>query len=266
MKRVIRLTERDLTRIVKKVLIEQNKENTIKASTQVKNQIKYLQSINFNQPFTILDDINSKVYAINSDYSLFGEYSVLTGKHRGDQVKDVTFTDWFMENPLDNLWSTIKNWYNKGLDTAAKELDDAYFNTKLWEIKNTPSGIFRADKGASNWLKDKILTAFAEKDYGRRFIGFLTLDGNELAIGFHGTKNKQRIDIKKDDWNKKAKIKKGNISFGCINFKDSDIQNIDKFITDNQYSFWLPDETTDIVRFPKGEEPSTFIDYLKVMR
>jgi hypothetical protein len=244
----------------KKIMGNLEPKKTFPASQQVKNQIKYLQFINFKQPFTIVDDINSKVYAVNSDFSLFGEYKVITGKDRGDEVKDVTFSDWFLEHPIDNFWTGIKSFWNakwgEKLDAAAKELDSQYFNTKLWVTKNTPSGIFRAQKGVGNWLKDKILTAFAEKDYGARFIGWKTLDGEELAIGFHGTKNPERILINQDDWTQKTKARKGNISFGCINFKDSDIKNIDTFIKDNQYSFWLPDTTTDIVRFPKGEEPS----------
>lgn len=220
-----------------------------KASQQVRNQVKYLQSKKFEKPFTILDDINSKVYAVNSDYSLYNVYNVITGKDRGDDVKDVTFTDWFFENPMDNLWGTIKTWWKKDLQSAANELDKAYFNTKMWVKKNTPSGIFNADLGVGNWLKDKILTSFAEKKYGRKFIGFRTLGGEELAVGFHGTKTPARININKDDWTQNVKAKKGNVSFGCVNFKDADIQNLSKFISSGQYSFWLPDSTTNILKF-----------------
>lgn len=220
-----------------------------KASQQVRNQVKYLQSKKFEKPFTILDDINSKVYAVNSDYSLYNVYNVITGKDRGDDVKDVTFTDWFFENPMDNLWGTIKTWWKKDLQSAANELDKAYFNTKMWVKKNTPSGIFNADLGVGNWLKDKILTSFAEKKYGRKFIGFRTLGGEELAVGFHGTKTPARININKDDWTQNVKSKKGNVSFGCVNFKDADIQNLSKFISSGQYSFWLPDSTTNILKF-----------------
>ena len=220
-----------------------------KASQQVRNQVKYLQSKKFEKPFTIVDDINSKVYAVNSDYSLYNVYNVVTGKDRGDEIKNVTFTDWFFENPMDNLWGAIKTWWKKDLQSAANELDKAYFNTKMWVKKNTPSGIFTADLGVGNWLKDKVMTAFAEKDYGRKFIGFRTLGGEELAVGFHGTKNPARININKDDWNQNVKSKKGNVSFGCINFRDVDIQNLSKFISSGQYSFWLPDSTTNILKF-----------------
>jgi peptidoglycan hydrolase-like protein with peptidoglycan-binding domain len=220
-----------------------------KASQQVRNQVKYLQSKKFEKAFTIVDDINSKVYAVNPDYSLYNVYSVVTGKDRGDEVKNVTFTDWFFENPMDNLWGAIKTFWKKDLQSAANELDKAYFNTKMWVKKNTPSGIFTADLGVGNWLKDKVMTAFAEKDYGRKFIGFRTLGGEELAVGFHGTKNPARININKDDWNQNVKSKKGNVSFGCVNFRDVDIQNLSKFISSGQYSFWLPDSNTSILKF-----------------
>jgi hypothetical protein len=221
-----------------------------KASKQVQNQIKYLIGKQILEPFTILDDINSKVYAVNSDYTLYNTYNVITGRDRGDEVKSVTFTDWFLQNPADNLWKSIKTWWNQDLQTAVNKLDSAFFNTKLWSLKNTPSGIFKAEMGVSNWLKDKALTAFAEKDYGKKFIGFETLGGQELAIGFHGTKNLERINIDKDDWTNITTKKKGNMSFGCINFKDADIQNISQFMKSGQYSFWLPDENTNIVKFP----------------
>jgi hypothetical protein len=225
-----------------------------KTSKQVQNQIKYLQSTGFNQPFTLLDDINSKVYAVNSDYSLYNSYNVITGRDRGDQIKDVTFGDWYNDNFLKNTGNLISNIYNIGFNEALKKLDSEYFDTKLWAVRNTPAGVFRANTNvASAWLQDKILTYFAEKDYGKKFIGFQTLNGDSLAIGFHGTKNPERINIKQDDWTRKTKAKKGNISFGCINFKDSDIQNISNFITAGQYSFWLPDATNDIVKLDNSK-------------
>lgn len=229
-------------------------------SKQVKNQIQYLMNQGFNKPFTVVDDINSKVYAVNSDYSIYGVYNVITGKDRGDEIKDVTFSDWYMENPLDNTWQFLKDVFTskkEGVENKIKDsvnhLDHEYFEgTKLWVKKNTPSGVFTADKSPGNWLESKAMTRWAEKDYGKRFIGFNKLDGSPLAVGFHGTKNKERIDITKDDWTDAVKKAGGNYSFGCVNFKDADIQNVNNFITNGQYSFWLPDSSTNIVELPKG--------------
>jgi hypothetical protein len=225
-------------------------------SDQVRRQVLYLIDNGFNEKFTVLDDKNSKVYAVNNDFSLYSLYNVITGKDRGDEVKDVTFSNWYLENPLDNTWGFLKSWYNTGsLQKAVEKLDNDYFNTKMWVKKNTPAGIFRADKSVGNWLQSKVMTAFAEKDYGKRFIGFETLNGKPIALGFHGTKNPSRINITKDDWTIAVKNKGGNFSFGCVNFKDSDIQKISSFINDGQYSFWLPDSSNDIEKFP-GEVPS----------
>ena len=223
------------------------------ASNQVKKQVQYLINGGFKQKFTLLDDKNSKVYAINNDYSLYGVYNVITGKDRGDQVKDVTFGDWYRENPISNTWKFLKTWYKESsMQKAVEKLDSEYFNTKMWVTKNTPSGIFTADKSPGNWLESTVMTHFAEKDYGKRFIGFENLDGQPIAVGFHGTKNPKRIDITKDDWSQAVKNRGGKFSFGCVNFKDADIQKINSFITDGQYSFWLPDASNGIAEFPDG--------------
>jgi hypothetical protein len=237
------------------------------ASDQVRRQVSYLIDNGFNEKFTVLDDKNSKVYAVNQDFSLYGVYNVITGKDRGDEVKDVTFTDWYLENPLDNTWGFLKAWYNTGsAQQAVEKLDSDYFSTKMWVKKNTPAGIFKADKSIGNWLQSKVMTAFAEKDYGKRFIGFETLNGKPIALGFHGTKNPARINITKDDWTIAVKNKGGNFSFGCVNFKDSDIQKITSFINDGQYSFWLPDSSNDIEKFP-GKVPSkSWISNLDLIR
>jgi hypothetical protein len=250
------------------------------ASKQVKNQISYLMKQGFSKPFTVLDDINSKVYAVNGDYSIYGVYKVITGKDKGDEVKDVTFGDWYRENPLDNTWQFLKDIYTSkkslkdkvvngkvvpgSVSDAVSNLDNEYFHgTKLWVTMNTPSGIFKADASPMNWLESKVMTKFAEKDYGKRFIGFKTLSGKAIAVGFHGTKNDERIDIDKDDWKQAVKNKGGNYSFGCINFKDADIQSISNFITNDQYSFWLPDTSTNYVQFKQGEEPSFIRDIIR---
>ena len=240
------------------------------ASKQVKNQISYLMKQGFSKPFTVLDDINSKVYAVNGDYSIYGVYKVITGKDKGDEVKDVTFGDWYRENPFDNTWQFLKDAFtskkegvgNK-IQDAVTNLDNQYFGTKMWVKKNTPSGIFKADKSVGNWLESKVMTTFAEKDYGKRFIGFNTLLGKPIAVGFHGTKNPARINITKDDWSQAVKNKGGNYSFGCVNFKDADIQSISNFITNGQYSFWLPDTSTNYVQFKQGEEPSFIRDIIR---
>jgi len=254
------------------VKTKNNNENKVKTgdtswlkstSKQVKDQIWYLMKQGFSQPFTVLDDINSKVYAVNGDYSIYGVYSVITGKDRGDQVKDVTFGDWYKENPISNTWEFLKTLYKESsIQKAVEKLDSEYFNTKMWVTKNTPSGIFKADKSPGNWLESTVMTHFAEKDYGKRFIGFEDLDGQPIAVGFHGTKNPARIDITTDDWSQSVKNKGGNFSFGCVNFKDADIQKITSFISNGQYSFWLPDTSTNYVQFKQGEEPSVISDFI----
>ena len=45
-----------------------------------------------------------------------------------------------------------------------------------------------------------------------------------------------------------SKCEKRKLSYGCINFNDSDVKDIYDFMTDGQLSFWLP-EKTGILKF-----------------
>jgi hypothetical protein len=223
------------------------------ASKQVNAQINYLKSVGYAKPFTIVDDKNAKVYAINSDYTLNREYQVITGRDKGDELKKMTFTDWFTNDFTKNLVNLASTWWKTDLDTAANQLDNCYFGNEIFKVHNTPAGVFRRREGVGAWLTDKIAIAFAEKDYGKRYISWETLDGKEVPYGFHGTRNPQRIDVAKDAFTKQACEKGRKMSFGCINFKDADVTTIDKFVTPNQLSFWLPDATNDIVKLPQSE-------------
>jgi hypothetical protein len=218
------------------------------ASNQVNNQIAYLKSINYNKPFTIVDDKNSKVYAINADFSLNKAYEVITGAKKGDMLTTTTFKDWIS----DNMISKIKDFFTRAWGTSVADAGDyieqCYLNTELKALI-TPSGIFKRRSGPSAWLTDKILTFFFEKVYGKKFIGWETMSGEEIPYGFHGTKNPERIDVDLDQFSAQACQKHRKMSYGCINFKEADILNIDKFISDDQVSFWLPNASNGIVKF-----------------
>lgn len=137
------------------------------------------------------------------------------------------------------------------IDKFTKHLDDSYFNHEF-KIKQTPSGIFKRAGNVSNYLNDKLLTGIAEKTYGKRYITWETLDGTTIAYGFHGTGNEERIKrLVATEQSLKSPARK--MSFGCINFSEPDIISIDKFIGPGQITIWLPDTTSDIVRFPPEE-------------
>ena len=69
-----------------------------------------------------------------------------------------------------------------------------------------------------------------------------------IPFGFHGTQAPDRIDMKKDEFVNPNR----NQSYGCINFRDKDIQFIDNFINYNQLSFWLSDNPNKIEKIPSG--------------
>ena len=220
----------------------------VDASSQVKRQLQYMKTNNIlsDSKFTILDDINSKVYEINPGYKVVKSYFVLTGKNKGDELKTKTFQSWV----VDNWQKALNTMYNSKGD-AVKDVEHSYFAQDEWKVKNTPSGIFKRAGAIQNWLGDLIMTNLAEETYGKRFITWETLDGNIIPFGFHGTQKPERLPVI-GKANEKQKISKRKMSFGCINFKESDVIAIDKFIDSGQISVWLPDATDDIVQFPSS--------------
>lgn len=242
---------------------------SLKVSDQVKKQLSYLSNnkILKNDRFTILDDKNNTVYSFNPNYKLLKTYSVLTGKDIGDQLKTQSMTDWALENWQDvglKIWDSIKQFVKtKGKTKPSNEIanfiDDRYFNQPVWKVKNTPSGVFKRAGNVENFMNDWLATTFIAKDYGKRFITWQTCGGETIPFGFHGTQNVQRLNVLN---NKNIKNIKKNMSFGCINFKEDDVLDIDKFITANQISIWLPDTSDDIVEVPNNCIKSSFINSL----
>lgn len=229
---------------------KQKSESTVNFSNQVLNQIKYLNSkkILINDKFTIVDDINNKVHAFNPGYKLFKTYNVITGKDMGDKLKTKTMRDWIFEN-----WKTIfsRIWSNP-FEDIAEYVDKCYFNQDEWLIRNTPSGVFKRAGLVENFMNDWLATLFISEDYGKRFITWKTCDGSTIPFGFHGTENKVRLQVLEDKNIDNQSCKKRNMSYGCINFKESDVIEISNFIDSGQISIWLPDSTNDIVEVPSN--------------
>jgi hypothetical protein len=101
-------------------------------------------------------------------------------------------------------------------------------------------------------MNDLLATTFIEEDYGKRFITWETCDGSTIPFGFHGTQSPKRLEVLDLKNNKNQSCTKRKMSFGCINFKESDILDINNFINSGQLSIWLPDQTNDIVKVPQG--------------
>lgn len=253
----------------KRVQPQQNTKNleTQKLSSQVIAQLNYMKSKNLlsNQKFTILDDKNSQVHAFTPGYNLFRTYYVITGKNRGDELKTQTMKDWVMKNWTDvgakffsSIYNQTKNLVTKGYKSAqnplqdvANYIDGCYFNQKEWNIKNTPSGVFKRAGNVVNFMNDLLATTFIEKDYGARFVTWQTCDGTTIPFGFHGTKSSERIkNLPGGESFSKKQCTKRKMSFGCINFNDADVKEISSFITAGQLSIWLPDTSNNIVEIP----------------
>ena len=218
-------------------------------SKQVNKQIDYMRQNNIlsNDKFTILDDKNSKVYAFSPGYTLVKAYYVITGKNRGDMLKTQTMGDWVKDNwknVFSKLWSTLS------FNSAVDYVDNCYFNQAQWEIKNTPSGVFKRAGLVENFMGDWLATTFISEDYGKRFITWETCEGKTIPFGFHGTENKKRLDVLNSENIENQKSCRRKMSFGCINFKESDVVEINNFINSGQLTIWLPDSSDSIVEIP----------------
>ena len=246
------------------------KENKLGVSNQVQRQLDYLSTEKkiYDEKFTILDDKNNKVHCFEPGYKLIKTYDVISGRDVGDDLKTETMGDWVLNNKgyvwnemkdtlvktFSSLFSTDDNTNNvqdagKSIDDFAKNLDNCYFNQEAWKIRNTPSGVFERAGVVENFMNDWVATAFMEKDYGKRFITWETLGGDTIPFGFHGTKNDGRLKVLNTNDLNKQSCKKRNMSFGCINFKEQDIVEINNFIDSGQKTIWLPDASDDIVRW-----------------
>jgi len=221
-------------------------------SEQVRRQLTFLNNNKLlaNQKFTIVDDKNSIVYAINPNYQLYKAYPVITGEKVGDELAKTSMVEYIK----DNWKSFFSDIFTNGFNSAVKTIEQNYFNLPEMKIKNTPAGVFKRVGVVLNWLYDEIATGIAEKTYGKRYVGFQTLDGKTIPFGFHGTENEARVQrLSKDEYNQetlssgKSRVNKNNMSYGCINFKENDIIEISNFMESGDISIWLPDATNNIL-------------------
>lgn len=245
-------------------------------SDQVRNQIKYLISFGPVKNFTVLDDINNILYAINKDFSLNFKCEAMTGKQKGDELKTITFQDWVKSKfgKFEIFKSSIRSFLKygrvqttdtdlaKGSETT--DMDKLVFQyfEEIFKVKSTPSGVFKRAEKMTDWFNNLILTLTDKETYGRNYITWNTFwseqkvveKGKQIPIGFHGTEDAKRIEtqiqIKIDGLKEKTQKFKTplDFSFGCVNFKDQDLIRVNEFIDYGDLSFWLPDTNTNILK------------------
>lgn len=225
--------------------------NKLPISEQVKKQLNYMKSngILTNEKFTILDDKMNVVHCFTPNYTLVKTYNVNTGKDKGDEIDNDTVFSFVKSNWKEALAiARIKFSQGAGFKDVVDFFEDLFYTVKKNKLRNTPSGVFlRMKNPVWDFMKNAIMTTLAEKSNGKRFISFDTLDGQTLAYGFHGTQSTDRLRAL-DSKN----ISNRNITYGCINFKEKDILEINEFITPGQVSVWLSDVSNDVVPFPQS--------------
>lgn len=219
--------------------------NSLNVSNQVKKQIAYLTKIEYNKKYTILDDINNMLYCVDhftlKSPRIVYSCPVITGLNSGDKTVMKDFSSWLYEK-----W---KKGEYRGKTWA--ETQQLYLNTTVGIYKQTPTGIFRRwsgflGLGVAPYIYSLAMTIFFNKTYGRLYITFVdNKTGEIIPFGFHGTRDDKRINIEKDEFIQSNR----NMSFGCINFTDKDIIEVNRFIDGDQVSFWLPDDPSKICEF-----------------
>jgi hypothetical protein len=249
-------------------------------SEQVRNQIKYLMKFGPVKKFTVLDDINNILYAINKDFSLNFKCEAMTGKEKGDEMKTITFQDWVKNKfgKFEIFKSSIISYFKYGrvqtsdtdLSKGAKLTDmdklvSQYFE-EIFKVKSTPSGVFKRAERLTDWFNNLLLTLTDKETYGRNYITWNTFwsdrkdveRGKQIPIGFHGTEDSKRIEnsvqTKIDGLKEKTQKFKTQLdfSFGCVNFKDQDLIKVNEFIDYGDLSFWLPDANTNILEIDEA--------------
>ena len=156
MKRIIKIDEKQLNNIVKRVITEEtNREKVINKLTDyikhskwelassivggVKNLVNIVFDGNYenylklfdNLKITEAENLDSTYFIVNEDGKTLMQYQSRLGDL---YVDDVTFYDFFVENDLDDydISDLIRNWVKKkfGINHAAIEFTD-YFSADI---------------------------------------------------------------------------------------------------------------------------------------
>ncbi len=223
------------------------------ASKQVQDQVDYLRKnkIMGNEKFTILDDSQARIYLFNPGYELVRTFLVLTGKE--DQSDKFVVQD-FYKQVWNKFKDSVANLKKEGMEGFVKRMEQCFAPTEdRWPEQSTPAGIFRRTAGIKDTLEDEIARQSDIATYGEKYMSFETFDGNETVTAFHGTKKRPRIDALTTADLSPQSCKRRKMSKGCINFKEPDIFEIEKFIKPHQKSIWLPSDGKSIITIGPGE-------------
>jgi hypothetical protein len=160
MKRIIKLNEKQLNNIVKRVITEEtNREKIVNKLVSyiksgnwelaasivggVKNLVKIVFDGNYENYLNVFDNLkmteaenlDSTYFIVNEDGKTLMQYQSRLGDL---YVDDVTFYDFFVENDLDDydITNLIRNWVKKkfGINHAAIDFTD-YFSED-YDIEN----------------------------------------------------------------------------------------------------------------------------------
>jgi len=239
-------------------------------SENVLDQLTIINSVREGRmgKFIVVDDQGNKLYIFNEDYSLYGEYPVITGKDIGD-IDDYSFGEWMNKRDLMNRY--------KSGDIEAKNIFKAYLSDRMKYLKQiTPSGVYTISKFKSKGDNDEDM-----KFYGKGLFslspGVDNIKSKVITIAIHGTHLKEReanLDKAMEYLvkNPGAKIKfiDDAPSYGCLNMKDEHLMLINRIYQQelangNSFQVYIMSDYGDgVVQFENGsyENFLQFHDYM----
>lgn len=241
----------------------ETQKSTGKLSPQVIKQLDYLKKNNLmgDEKFTILDDNQSMVHAFEPGYKLWKSYYVITGR---DTSGDKVVVNDFYKKVWDqaDFKSLFQGNFNKFMDNINNCIYGGGYKSGDWgKIEQTPAGVFRRTSGILDRYEDYLAQQSDEAVYGKKYISFETLDNKEINTAFHGTQLEPRVKVLTAKDIEKQSCKKRKMSKGCVNFKEPDILELNKWIGPHQKSIWLPSDGSSIVQVPLDVSEEGFSDF-----
>lgn len=235
-------------------------------SSQVNAQLEYLKKngILGDQEFTILDDKQSKVHTFLPGYKLQKTYFVLTGQ---DAVRDTEVVNDFWKKVWDASQEDLKSLFKGDFKNFGSYLikcigDEGYKEGDWANVTATPSGVFRRASGIIDNLEDYVARKSDELVYGKKYISWENLNGQDLTTAWHGTNIPKRVETLTAKDIEKQSCKKRKMSKGCVGFKESDILEVNDFVDGGQISIWLPSDGKSIVNVPKDIPRMGILQYM----
>jgi peptidoglycan hydrolase-like protein with peptidoglycan-binding domain len=230
--------------------IKLNKEENF--TQQINNEREYMKRKSFGYNWLLISEKNGLGMIFDNNSNLLFKAPVISGTSIGDVGKQPTYTEW-LNMPENKNISKERELALKNNDVNKK--NEIHDNFCKWVIKKqlavSPSGIYTIfDKSISSNKGEKT-------NYGnyRYKLNNDSTDEKNIDMALHSTNNPERNKILKkaqEELKKNGKIsddvsKKLRMSTMCLNFEQSDLDKMSKYIGANSKIVVLPEDGKSLV-------------------